>query len=82
MVSGIPGLYPVARSIPSMSFMGGDNEKCLQTLPNVASWGRGGRKKHWLRTLAQGCMSVGKSLDLSEPDSAFVQRGRGTVRIT
>ena len=53
-----------------MSLMGGDNEKCLQTLPNVPPWGRDGGKEHWLRTLAQSCVSVGKSPDLSEPESA------------
>lgn len=76
MVSGISGLYPVAWSILppspgcSQQEMSAEFAKC----PSL-------RERRGQGVLAQSCVSVGKLLDLSEPDSNFVQRGWSAVKI-
>lgn len=78
MVSSIPGLAPVAGS---SSLPNCDSHKCVHVSPS-ATGGRGGRggDRPGCRMLARSCASVGKSLDLSEPDSGSVLGSGGGCR--
>lgn len=76
MVSGISGLYPVAWNILPPSPGCSQQEMSTEFAKCPSLWERRGQG-----VLAQSCVSVGKLLDLSEPNSNFVQRGWSAVKI-